>query len=111
MEKSLTLDQARASDVLVEPSEPGEFVNASGHKQELERNFRLINICGLGVTAGNTWLALGGSLVRAQILRRMIECLCTSDYRYLQWYVFVSQFRLQLWSIHYKDLAFIVAKY
>ncbi len=40
-------------------------INASGHKQELERNFHLINICGLAVTSGNTWIALGGSIVVA----------------------------------------------
>jgi len=49
-----TLPQIPASNVLI---------NASGHAQELDRNFRLINICGLGITAGNTWLALGGSIV------------------------------------------------
>lgn len=40
-------------------------INASGHKQELERNFHLINICGLAVTSGNTWIALGGTIVVA----------------------------------------------
>lgn len=39
------------------------LINPSGHRQELDRNFRLINICGLGVTTGNTWIALGGSIV------------------------------------------------
>jgi hypothetical protein len=42
-----------------------ELINASGHRQELERNFRLINIAGLGITTGNTWIALGGSIVVA----------------------------------------------
>ncbi|KUJ13959.1 choline transporter [Mollisia scopiformis] len=44
---------------------PEVLINASGHRQELERNFRLINICGLGITSGNTWIALGGSIVVA----------------------------------------------
>jgi choline transport protein len=39
------------------------LINASGHRQELDRNFGLIHICGLGITTGNTWMALGGSLV------------------------------------------------
>ena len=39
------------------------LINASGHIQELDRNFRLINICGLAITSGNTWIALGGSIV------------------------------------------------
>ena len=46
-------------DVMVE----GE-VNASGHQQELERNFGLLSTCGLALTTGNTWIALGGSIVR-----------------------------------------------
>lgn len=40
------------------------LINASGHRQELDRNFHLINICGLGITSGNTWIAIGGSIVR-----------------------------------------------
>ena len=40
------------------------LVNVSGHKQELERNFGLISLCGLGITSGNTWIALGGAVVR-----------------------------------------------
>ncbi|KAJ9249878.1 hypothetical protein DTO195F2_8360 [Paecilomyces variotii] len=39
-----------------------EVVNASGHKQELERNFSLISICATAVTTGNTWTAAGGSI-------------------------------------------------
>ena len=39
-------------------------LNVSGHKQELERNFGLISLCGLGITSGNVWVALGGTLVR-----------------------------------------------
>ena len=38
-------------------------INPSGHAQELERNFNFISIAGLGVTAGNTWMTLGGSIV------------------------------------------------
>jgi hypothetical protein len=40
-----------------------ELVNASGHRQELERNFSLLSICAVAVTTGNTWIAQGGSLV------------------------------------------------
>jgi hypothetical protein len=48
-----------------------ELINASGHKQELERNFSLINLCGVAITTGNTWTAIGGSVVwktRCEIL-------------------------------------------
>ena len=41
----------------------GEVINASGHKQELDRNFSLLNICAAGICTGNTWAALGGSIV------------------------------------------------
>jgi choline transport protein len=40
-----------------------ELINASGHRQELERNFSLLSICGVAVTTGNTWIAQGGSVV------------------------------------------------
>ncbi|KAJ4366287.1 hypothetical protein N0V83_007923 [Neocucurbitaria cava] len=43
----------------------GEVLNASGHKQELERQFSLLSICGIGITTGNVWAALGGSIVIA----------------------------------------------
>lgn len=43
----------------------GELVNASGHRQELERNFSLVSICAVAVTTGNTWIAQGGSVVTA----------------------------------------------
>jgi hypothetical protein len=41
----------------------GLFINASGHKQEVERIFSMWSIVGFAMTTGNTWLALGGSLV------------------------------------------------
>ncbi|KAF1354379.1 hypothetical protein EJ07DRAFT_168346 [Lizonia empirigonia] len=43
----------------------GEVINASGHKQELERQFGLLSICSIGITTGNVWAALGGSIVIA----------------------------------------------
>lgn len=42
-----------------------ELTNASGHKQELGRNFSLLNICGIAATTGNSWTAIGGSVVRS----------------------------------------------
>jgi len=41
----------------------GELINASGHKQELERNFSLLSLCAIAITSGNTWVAIGGSVV------------------------------------------------
>lgn len=42
----------------------GIVLNASGHKQELARQFSLLSICSIGITTGNVWAALGGSIVR-----------------------------------------------
>lgn len=38
-------------------------INASGHRQELDRNFNLLSICSLAITSGNTWITLGGAVV------------------------------------------------
>lgn len=40
-----------------------EVVNVGGHKQELDRNFSLLSISAVGIVNGNTWAALGGSVV------------------------------------------------
>lgn len=40
-------------------------INETGHVQELERNFSLFSICSVGIVTGNTWAALGGSIVIA----------------------------------------------
>ena len=40
-----------------------EIVNVGGHKQELDRNFSLLSITAVGIVNGNTWAALGGSIV------------------------------------------------
>ena len=43
-------------------------INESGHKQELQRNFSFLSILSTGIVVGNTWAALGGSLVRVLFL-------------------------------------------
>ncbi|CZT45529.1 related to cholin permease [Rhynchosporium secalis] len=40
-------------------------INETGHVQEVERNFSLFAICSVGMVTGNTWAALGGSIVIA----------------------------------------------
>lgn len=55
--------------------EVGEILNASGHKQELERNFSLLSICSIGITTGNVWAALGGSIVRRSPCSAQLACL------------------------------------
>jgi len=43
-------------------SREGEVINASGHKDQLARQYGLLSICGLALTIDNAWVALGGSL-------------------------------------------------
>jgi choline transport protein len=43
----------------------GEEVNASGHKDQLQRQYSIWSLCGLALTIDNAWIALGGSLVIA----------------------------------------------
>ena len=43
-------------------------INASGHHQELDRNFNLVSICALAITSGNTWVALGGTYTHIVVL-------------------------------------------
>lgn len=40
-------------------------LNASGHAQELRRNFSLLSLAGLGVCVGNVWPAIGGTILVA----------------------------------------------
>lgn len=40
----------------------GEIVNASGHRDQLSRQYGLLSICGLALTVDNAWVALGTSL-------------------------------------------------
>ncbi|KAF6813109.1 amino acid permease [Colletotrichum sojae] len=40
-------------------------INASGHVQELQRNFNLVSLAGVGLVVGNVWPAIGGSILVA----------------------------------------------
>ena len=40
----------------------GEIVNASGHRDQLKRQYGLLSICGLALTIDNAWVALAGSI-------------------------------------------------
>lgn len=40
----------------------GTAVNASGHRDQLQRQYGLWSICGLALTIDNAWIAFGGSL-------------------------------------------------
>jgi hypothetical protein len=40
----------------------GEVINASGHRDQLSRQYGLLSICGLALTIDNAWVALSGSI-------------------------------------------------
>lgn len=44
-------------------AEVGQVINASGHVQELDRNFGILSIVSVGLVTGNAWAAIGGSIV------------------------------------------------
>jgi choline transport protein len=43
----------------------GELINASGHIQEVDRNFGLLSLSGFGIVSGNVWPALGSTILVA----------------------------------------------
>lgn len=43
-------------------SKDGTIVNASGHRDQLQRQYGLWSICGLALTINSAWIAFGGSL-------------------------------------------------
>ncbi len=43
-------------------SKEGTIVNASGHRDQLQRQYGLLSICGLALCIDNAWIAFGGSL-------------------------------------------------
>lgn len=42
-----------------------ELISASGHVQEVDRNFGILSLAGPGLTVGNVWPAVGGSILVA----------------------------------------------
>lgn len=66
---STTKDEKDATpgdgDVQAPAGEVSDLVNASGHVQELDRNFSLLAAAGVGLVVGNVWPALGGSILVA----------------------------------------------
>ena len=45
--------------------ENGVNLNASGHKDQLTRQYGLLALCGLALNIDNAWIALGGSVTIA----------------------------------------------
>lgn len=60
-ERKMSLqDLADADDVVITMN--GQIINASGHADQLQRQYGLLSICGLALTVDNAWVALGTSL-------------------------------------------------
>ena len=57
-----------ASATVGYPTPEDGLINASGHREQLDRNFNLISICSYAITAGNSWVSLGGTIVSQSIL-------------------------------------------
>ena len=57
----------------------GELVNASGHKDQLQRQYSIWSICSLALTIDSAWVVLGGSIAiaisKSRLLRRVRACL------------------------------------
>ncbi|EJT68790.1 hypothetical protein GGTG_13641 [Gaeumannomyces tritici R3-111a-1] len=51
----------QAEDETVAAIRDGVVVNASGHKDQLKRQYSLLTVCGTAMTVDNAWAALGSS--------------------------------------------------
>ena len=48
---------------LARDSSSGEALDGTASHERLDRNFSLLSISAVGIVTGNTWAALGGSIV------------------------------------------------
>ncbi|KAJ9610227.1 hypothetical protein H2200_005004 [Cladophialophora chaetospira] len=62
--KDTILDTPRRHSTLQDIRD-GDFINASGHKQELDRLFSPFSIISTAITTGNVWIALAGTIAVA----------------------------------------------
>ncbi|KAF2173300.1 hypothetical protein M409DRAFT_49762 [Zasmidium cellare ATCC 36951] len=76
LDKTLSADEKRPLDLESTPQDEkdsanrktsiasiaGVIVNASGHKDQLQRQYGLLAICGLALNIDNAWIAFAGSL-------------------------------------------------
>lgn len=63
----ISMADEKDSEITKGPTETVEEIpiNPSGHRQELKRNFSLLSLCGLAISSGNAWIAVGGSITVA----------------------------------------------
>jgi hypothetical protein len=59
----------------VEIMQDGMPLNASGHRDQLKRQYGLLGLCGLALNIDNAWIALGGSVTIS--IGRLRVCLWT----------------------------------
>jgi hypothetical protein len=58
----------------------GEIVNSSGHRDQLQRGYGFLSICGLALSVDNAWVALGTSLSIAICMPRAVTKIwCKTD--------------------------------
>lgn len=50
------------ADETIVAAEGGVAVNASGWKDQLDRQYGLLSLCGIALTVDNAWVALGSSI-------------------------------------------------
>jgi choline transport protein len=59
----------------------GSEVNASGHEDQLERQYGIWSLCGLALTIDNAWVALGGSIIVASCKHAITDnCILRGNY-------------------------------
>ena len=42
--------------------ETTEIINSSGHRDQLQRQYGILSICGMALTVDNAWVAIGTSM-------------------------------------------------
>lgn len=64
-------------DEIVAAIENGVVVNASGYRDQLDRQYSLLGLAGIAITIDNAWIALGSSIsvsIRTYCLKRAPSC-------------------------------------
>lgn len=60
LEKKGSLQNELQDDLAV--GSDTEITNASGHRDQLNRQYGILSICGMALTVDNAWVAIGTSL-------------------------------------------------
>jgi choline transport protein len=48
--------------IVVSHSQSHSLINASGHRDQLDRQYGILSICGMALTVDNAWVAIGTSM-------------------------------------------------